>query len=461
MPFWFVHNAPLFWPLIVGLGIGALFVAVLRLRDGGLDHFELGLIYMISLLLYLIYPLVGFTWNDASFTTSNDLRLYIAQPTTEELGYIAWLYITHLASFAAVYLLVRGTLKSTRRVVVPADDGLLYAAISMYLAIVVFQAVVDVAFDLRASDYQETYLLTRRLPLLLAQIYSHLGGAKFVVELVALAMLFRRFDQYKVLIFIWLAMITLLTLASLGQRTQMVLSLLAAAMTYHYLVKPISLKMVAIGGTALLTVFTIHGILRGMVFEYDLDPDANLFTYNSEFEALFANAYDLNSRRLRDELPDLPLAFFVDDFLAVVPQQISPFQRINPSFWYVETFYPEFADLGGGLAFGTIAEGIVGWGWLSLVLRGAVQGALFAAIYRAFVARQRSFWTFVLYVWITAQAYQCFRGSTFYLVPFFFYRFVPVYIALRIVNVASGPRPTERTMVPVRARATAEASASP
>ena len=137
--------------------------------------------------------------------------------------------------------------------------------------------------------------------------------------------------------------------------------------------------------------------------------------------------------RTAGEIEELPLAFYASDILAVVPQQLLPFAKLNPGSWYVEAYYPRFAEIGGAFAFGTVAESIVGWGWIDLIMRGAVLGAGLALMHRYFVNRAGSFWTFILYTWLTVQAYQLFRGSTFYLLPMFLYRFLPVVVALKIL----------------------------
>lgn len=126
------------------------------------------------------------------------------------------------------------------------------------------------------------------------------------------------------------------------------------------------------------------------------------------------------------------------DVAALVPQQLAPFTKFDRADWYVNRFFPEYAAMGGGLAFGTIAEVVLTGGWISAALRGLALGFLLAALHRFYTRHAHRFWVFVFYVWVTTLSYQVFRNSTFALLVLIVYRFVP---ALLLVNiVASGIR---------------------
>ena len=62
-----------------------------------------------------------------------------------------------------------------------------------------------------------------------------------------------------------------------------------------------------------------------------------------------------------------------------------------------------------------------------------VLGVLFALVHRLYTRRAQNYWVLVFYVWATTLSYQVFRGTTFFLLVFFVYRFLPVVIGTKLV----------------------------
>jgi hypothetical protein len=158
----------------------------------------------------------------------------------------------------------------------------------------------------------------------------------------------------------------------------------------------------------------------------------NPFAYAGEFEVIFANAYDFRYGLSAASI-ELPPGFYLADLLVMIPHQLLPFEKIIPSEWYVTTVYPLYADLGGGLAFGTICESLVGGGWLDAGARGAALGIILAVIHRRCILHRPSFWLFVFYVWLSTQMYQSFRHTTFFPLYLFVYRFFWVMAGTKIL----------------------------
>ena len=172
-----------------------------------------------------------------------------------------------------------------------------------------------------------------------------------------------------------------------------------------------------------LALFISLGTLRDRAMGY-ADSPRDPLAYNSEFESLFATSYDLLYGNGTNAASALPTSFYVSDFLNLIPQQFLPIQKFDRTRWYVESDHPAYAMSGGGLAFGeAVPEAIVGLGWLDVAWRGAIIGVVFALVHRNFVYGKKSFWKYCLYLWMIIFAYQCFRSTTFRLVPEFFYQF--------------------------------------
>jgi oligosaccharide repeat unit polymerase len=437
-------------PLGVGVLIVGVFLLVLwRRRDGTIPWFEIGAVYVAVVTLYLSYPLIGFLALNRTYTPLNDARLYMMQPEADDMGRIGWLYVCHLLGFAVTYLLVRGRLHAERISLNRPALSIVVAVVAVYLSIEAFEMFVGLFYNTSSDTYFESYLVARRLPILLAQLFNHLNGMKYVLSLMLLATLFSRYPASRLLIVGWLAAVAVITVTRLGNRTELVLLLVSATMMYDTLVRPIRPRLVTAVAACGLVGFVAFGAMRnGMSLSGD---GVNPFSYSTEFESLFANAVHLD--HVRPTLERLPPAFYLSDFAAVIPQQLAPFTKIDRADWYVNTFFPEYAQAGGGLAFGTISEAVLTGGWLGALAAGAALGFCFAKIHRCFVRRASNFWVFVLYVWVTTLSYQSFRNGTFALLVLFLYRFV---FAVIFVNLlAALLRPAMQRTRPAAAGAVA------
>lgn len=421
-------------PLIVTLVCALLFVQLLtRRRRGDLLWFEIGLIYVGVVTIYTVYPLVGYLVLEQRYTPLNDLRLQFARPDAATVGRTGWLYVAHLAAFVVCYLGLRGRLPitvprpSTPRISVGV------AAVAFYLAIQAFTIVLGWFYDTSADSYIESYLIARRLPLFVAQIAGHLQGALYPLVIVILVLLFSRYPQSRPILIAWVAATAAVTALRLGNRTELVLFVFAIAVTYHSLVRRISVRVVSMAAVAGLVGFVAFGLVRaGIAGALDQPWYVIPFASSSEFEVLFGNAVHLDRVIATGVDLQLPAYFYLGDLLAVLPQQLAPYTKFDPATWYVTTFFPEYAAAGGGLAFGVIAESLLTGGLISAAARGAFLGLLFAGIHRLYVRHPRQLWIFVFYVWMTTLSYQAFRASTLYLLVPFVYRFLVVMFAVRI-----------------------------
>jgi len=420
-------------PLSAALLISILFYWVLwRRRRQVLPWFEIGAVYVAAVTLYTAYPLVGFLAIDGNYVVTNDIRLWLLQPSAQQVGAIAWLYVFHLAAFVAVYLVVRGRLPLVRRPLLQPSLAVFIAVGALYLIIQAFTIFVGLFYDTSASNYLETYLVYRRLPLLVAQAFNHLNGMKHALAMALLAALFSRYPRSRSVIAWWIVVTALITLTRLASRTELVLLVMASAMMYHLVVRPLSLRFVLVVAAIGLTGFTAFGVLRNALL-----PSggfwSNPFAYASEFEILMGNAIDLAQKQLTGSLGILPDGFHWADLTGLVPQQFAPFQKVDPADWYVHTFYPEYAAQGGGLAFGTIAEAVLTGGWVSAAARGAALGFCFAEIHRFYEYHSDRYWVLAAYVWFATLSYQAFRNRTFILLLLFVYRFLPVMITVKVL----------------------------
>ncbi len=427
------------WPVVLpGAAIGivcVIFVAEMQRRTPAWPVlFDLGVLFAVIVAIYAMFPLLTFVVNGLRYTEENN-RLYQAMPTPEEVGQIAWYYWIFLTSFVIAYLVTRGkprregpwTPKSPGR-------GTVIALVLLFVLAKVFLWGLGVFFDMTHESYVEGYLTFRQLPLFVRQIAVHLGGVTRVLSMAVLLLLFQKYHKYRWIIWIWLGTQVAALFLHLGSRTDAVLLVFSAIIMYHYLVKPVRWGPALCGALVAMVLFLIAGSLRSAVVRGEADEPLNLMASGSEFEGLFANAYDLNQRKLGDEIEPLPAAFYFSDFLSVVPQQFLPFKKVQPSVWYMETFYPAVQEAGGGMAFGVISECIVGLGMPELILRGALVGWLLALFSRRFTQQRQTAWSFLFHVWLMTACYQILRSTTFSILALFTWSFLPVYVFVKLLG---------------------------
>jgi hypothetical protein len=404
-------------------------------RRGDIIWCEIGLVYAGAVTLYGAYPLVGFLVLGQSYTPLNDNRLQQMSPAAQEMGRIGWFYAAHLTAFVLGYIAVRGRLPLRTPVPPPPRLSVALAAAGFYVAIQAFSLVVGWFYDTSASTYLESYLIAKRLPLIVAQLLNHLSSAKYPLAIVLQVILFTRYPGSRPILLAWLLFAAGTTAIRLGSRTEFALLAFAAAMVYHSFVRRISTRLITTAAVLGVIAFVAFGIWRSGLTDGGGRPwYATPFTHSSEFEVLFTNGLHLD--RLQQQGVDfgLPPAFYFGGLANILPQQFAPYTKVDAAAWYVSTFFPAYAAAGGGLAFGVVAESLLTGGWWSAMARGAILGVFFAGIHRLYVHRGRSLWVFVFYVWVTTLSYQSVRATTLFLAPLFVYQFIVVMVTVKITE---------------------------
>lgn len=171
--------------------------------------------------------------------------------------------------------------------------------------------------------------------------------------------------------------------------------------------------------------------------------DVPFMAVTNEFQAVYATAYDLFMRRESGNLENVPWQLYVSDLYMVVPSQLLPFYKWDPSQWYLNLI--EYQEPVGGFMFGVISQAIIGLDWVELLLRGCLLGGVAASIHWWYVRRASEFWTTLLYLFLCVWAYYSFRASSFYIVYFVLYRFLPVVLLVRFTGTLL--KPADRSAV--------------
>ena len=108
-------------------------------------------------------------------------------------------------------------------------------------------------------------------------------------------------------------------------------------------------------------------------------------------------------------------------------RHLLPFPVLDPSHWYLHDVLASVP--GAGLMFGVVAQSIIGWDWVELVVRGAVLGLVCAAVHRWY-ARSSDLWSTVLYLFLCVWAYYTVRATTSHVVSLVVLRLLPSVLVL-------------------------------
>ena len=421
-------------PLLVIINIAVFFLASLWGRGDKepVPLFEIGTVYCAALTVYSLVPFLNYLLAGMSWTLLSDNRLLKYSAPPADVGRFAWNYVVYFLSFAATYLWARVKSESQKRAAVINDSpSLITIALPLFVLLAYFYWLYifwGVDANPGYSKISDNLLKLERLPLIVSQVSSHLRGILLIFKIALLILLLERWEskRWRAVLCLWLLLETAYTILNVGARFETALLLLSALLAYHRLVKPIRLSQAVTFGLLFIAGFQIMGMARNYALKGDKPVPAltfrSLASATSEFQSIFATAYDLDQMKKAGGLENIPAQLYVSDFVMPVPRQFLPFEKIEPSEWYLKV-----RGIKGqtGYMFGVIAQSVIGFGLLELALRGALVGVLFGWAQRWYTRRSSRFLPTLLYVWLCVWSYYTFRASTFYLLSPIIFRVLP------------------------------------
>lgn len=390
---------------------------------------DVGAWYVAIVSLYAIIPVLVYIALGMQYTPLNDNRAFGLQPPPPEIARIAWMHAVHLVVFSAVYIATYGKrLPPPPRVASVPPGVLVVSLVALFAGS--FITVIFTAGSGGPATYAEGYARIAALPLVVRQFLRLYNGIEFALTLIVFVALFERYERYRWLIWGYLAFRILTVTTFVGSRTELFVPLLISLVLYHLQVRPIRRRTAITLAIIALSGFMALGVLRA--FQAIVSGSFTMGTTGGEFEALFTNAIDIDMKSQQGQIGPIPLSFLVADLFAPIPSQMLPFEKVDLSVWYLQTFYPGAIESGGGLAFGIIPQSIIGFGWIDLVMRSALLGFVFGRIHNYYRRHGSGFWVTVFYVWILLWSYQSFRNSTFALLPFVFQWLIPAILFVEL-----------------------------
>ena len=413
---------------------GCLFLLALTEMNLEAPAGEIGAYYVAAIMLYALIPLLGYLFRGMTFTVYNDPRLSRYHPSPADMGTLGWLHAAYLLAFAVTYLWVRG-----RRLLYPVQlsspaAGTFKVALIAGSAMQIFLYVYSLFYGVQGETYVEqvkaSAAMAATVPLWLLQVASHMSQAVLTLKMLILVLLFMDYRRYRIAIWIWLTVETVLSVSRLGARSPLVFLLITTVFLYHRQARPLRFWRAGLLLVAGLAAYQSFGLVRSFG-SFDIGA-VNILTGPGEFESHLGTGFDVMRRKNLGSLPPVPIQVYFADFLALIPSQVLPFPKWTGASWYLDVL--KMKNLGYGFTFGSIAEAAIGFGWPDLMLRGALLGVIFALMHRFYIRRSDSFWVTALYIYLVVNSYNSFRSSTFYWVATLWLQVIPVYIVIRLLS---------------------------
>jgi hypothetical protein len=384
-----------------------------------LSYVDAGLVFPLVIVLYTAFPLISFNSFSFNFGAAGDNRLN-SIVLTDDLISTVWLCSNlAMAGFGGAYLMFR----RSRMPLLPRNCT--YAIPALWTGLMVSGVVSIVLFLMRGrGGYLDEYAFINQLPTSVVQLVN-ISSALFMASILGLGAIYVRDRLYLAIAVAGGAAVFFL--ATSQARSSLMLDLFGILAAFDMFRRRLSPPVLAAGAGVLLTAFLALGFVR---------ESGEIFTDvagRNEFIAVFVTAIDIRQLYITGSTLDMNANLLLSDFLRLIPQQLLSFEKVDPASWYVETFYPQYAQAGGGLAFGMVSESILGGGPLAALLRGLALGTAVSATINFLTARA-TLWRAIIYLWLLVTLYQSFRDTTFTLGGRFLFQFGPALLVLMILT---------------------------
>jgi len=424
-------------------------------NDKVIPFFDIGFFCAASTLLYIVYPLANYWADGFQFGILGDSRLQNFHILPKELFLFHLRHVLYLFSFVVMYSIFRGKKPICLTNIKLPKHSSQVAVFYTFLLLTAYFLIINILTGLNYNisyapeEYQNNLSLFYSLPLLVVQISTKLAGILFLFKLACLFIVVSKCKQRKwyIVLIVWITAEIIQAITIKGSRTGLVLFLIATALYYHRLIKPLSIKFLVISGGSLLAAFIFMGVYRSFtdIADFHLQFSVNglkLFSGNNEFQVLLGTAYDV--LRLKNSGVHFPWYLYINDIINILPpQQLLPFEKIPASEWYLRQI--GLSKTGIGLMWGVISQSIIGGDWIELALRGAILGYILAKIHRWYIKHQSEFIATLVYVYLCLRVYYTFRSTTLSLLTNLIWELIPFLILLKLGSTILSTRKIDKT----------------
>jgi len=413
MPTFFIQNAQILLPCFVVMAIFLFFSLWLRFQVRDNVFGEIGFIYLVFAVAYTVFPAYGFLALDSLSSGVGFQNLAALDPDQGELGMHLWRHVLFIAAIGFGYLFFRGR----RAAKFNSLTNLGYAekpVIQILFVIILFSIIVLLGLSAPVTTYIENYTRYDNLSWIARRLVTICTVLKTGGTFVLLTIMFRRYERYRLYILPFILLRAVYEVQySLGSRIDAFVILIAAATFYHFCFKRLTLKRGFLVMLALGLVFSVIEMVRSA----DLDFSTFKETISQEqgmpageLGAVYVTGFHLYSERSQGTLPPIEWQAFFNDFISLVP--LVDQTKWHPMYWYARNYFPDAVV--PPLTLGPIAESALWGGEIDLIIRGFINGTLFAFLMRWFAREGGKWQVMTIYIFCYSTCIMCLKYSIFY-----------------------------------------------
>ena len=405
---------------------------------------DIGVVFSWLGFLYGGLPILGFTLAGWGIGSIQEARLNYDLPEQDLIVQVGLTYLAFNAGFALAYALLRRRHRVWQPVqLARAGRRDVMLALGLYFMVKLSLLGLNLALGVESSDdYIGSYTALVGQPLIVQQVAGVMSASELALTILVIVSVIAHKPRLHTYVAGFVALQIVSAMVIGGSRAQAFACALAYLVTRSVYDPRLRFRTIAFAGALALAMFLVAGALRQVRVDSEELSGLSLLQ-GGEFMSVFSNSLDLLERLADLDSALLRAGVYLVDLLRFIPRQIIGDFKIDPATFYVATFYPEFSEAGGGLAFGAIAESSIGFGAAEALVRGLFLGLAYAWLRNACLKRSLTVIRAFIYVWFLVLAYQGLRDTTFSVYPRFFYQVLPtlaVLWSLRAFQLRNRPK---------------------
>ena len=374
---------------------------------------DIGVFWTATLALYTTLPVFSWILQGYTYISPLNPRLIEYQPSIQDVNYLLLIAVSYSLGFAIFFSFFRrkinkleiGGFKQINSPIILVALGIL-----LFTKLVLFSSVI--LFGIQSADsYIDQYRVIQEAPLVIRQILKYLLAFQSLAIIIILISIFQNWKKSKIY-FLFFLLFTLFSFDPEGGRASIATTILAILFLWHVLIKKISSRVWISFSIIGIILFLAFGLLRGVqnLSDYNLTGEDNPGV--GEFDAIWSNAVHLNAEKKKGNV-NVPFTVRFGEFWEFVPSQILPFNKSSMSIWYLDTYYSEYKEQGGGWAFGALSQAVIGFGPIEGFIRGGILGALYGFFMFWYRKSKNLWWSLPFYLSIYLFSFMSLRDTTF------------------------------------------------
>ncbi|QWE08966.1 O-antigen polymerase [Polynucleobacter ibericus] len=287
-----------------------------------------------------------------------------------------------------------------------------------------------------STEYAQQYIVRASMPPLINQTIVFFQCLEWILVCLLLAACFSDTNHKRSKLYIFImAIIFAGEMWLTNSRSNFVTFCIVLMAAYMLFRRPIGLVREVIIASGFIVIIGLLAFKR-LGSEVLIDPSIIDVLIPGEFTSIYSNAIHWSSILDAPDVVMPPNSSYLQSLISFLPKQLNE-GKWDLAGWYVTQYFPEYAEAGGGLAFGIIPEAMVNWGPISIVFQAFVIALIFrVAQFSAHANRTNpgNVWV-VFYLLCFSQIYQLIRSHSFTIISSFVLGFAVPYVILYFISI--------------------------